>query len=285
MPHVVRDALPSDVSQMHDMILELAQYEDGLDEVKASEEDLFRALFGGTSFSDTPANTPSGGPAIFAHVIDCPDGGLAAMSIWMLNYSTWEGQYGIYLEDLYVRPQFRGEGHGGRLLQALARLCVERDYGRLEWWVLDYKLQHHPQELPAYREQLGRYQLHDLVTQDPGLEGHADVFLWRGYDEILDRSVAVRILDADDPRCAAVLGAAQAAARVDDRRLLRVLDVISLPATAPASAPAPALTSWGPFCDRAGGNVRDGDSGVRRKSSTTTTVPTPIAPCSSMVLG
>ena len=74
-------------------------------------------------------------------------------------------------------------------------------------------------------QQLGRYQLLDLVTQDPGLDGHADVTLWRGYDEILDRNVAVRILDADDPRCAAVLGAAQAAARVDDRRLLRVLDV------------------------------------------------------------
>ena len=93
-------------------------------------------------------------------------------------------------------------------------------------------------------QQLGRYQLLDLVTQDPGLDGHADVTLWRGYDEILDRSVAVRILDADDPRCAAVLGAAQAAARVDDRRLLRVLDVISLPATAEDAASIAVVSEW-----------------------------------------
>ena len=137
MHHVVRPADPADVAQMHDMILELAEYENGLPEVVASEADLFRALFGGTSFSDTPANTPSGGPAIFAHVIDCPDGGLAAMSIWMLNYSTWEGQYGIYLEDLYVKEKFRGTGMGRALMENLARMCIERGYTRFQWWVLE----------------------------------------------------------------------------------------------------------------------------------------------------
>ena len=123
---------------MHDMILELAQYEDGLDEVKASEEDLFRALFGGTSFSSEPANTPSGSPGIYAHVIDDPDGGLAAMAIWMLNYSTWEGQYGVYLEDLFVRQQYRGQGHGRALMEQLARTCVQHNYTRFQWWVLDW---------------------------------------------------------------------------------------------------------------------------------------------------
>ena len=108
---VVRLATVDDVAQMHDMILELAEYENGLPEVVASEADLFRALFGGTSFSSEPANTPSGSPGIYAHVIDDPDGGLAAMAIWMLNYSTWEGQYGVYLEDLYVRERQIGRAH------------------------------------------------------------------------------------------------------------------------------------------------------------------------------
>lgn len=93
-------------------------------------------------------------------------------------------------------------------------------------------------------EQLGRYELLDLVTQDPGADGHADVFLWRGYDQILDRPVAVRVLDADDPRCAAVLGAAQAAARVDDRRLLRVLDILTLPATTTDPARIAVVSEW-----------------------------------------
>lgn len=138
MGHVVRPATPDDVAQMHDMILELAEYEDGLDEVNASEEDLHRALFGGTTLSPDGANTPSGQPAVFAHVIDAPGGGLAAMSIWFLNYSTWEGGYGVYLEDLYVRESYRGSGMGRSLMANLARICVERGYTRFQWWVLDW---------------------------------------------------------------------------------------------------------------------------------------------------
>ena len=55
-----------------------------------------------------------------------------------MNYSTWLGKHGIYLEDLYVKPDHRGSGYGKELLAHLAHICVTRGYGRLEWWVLDW---------------------------------------------------------------------------------------------------------------------------------------------------
>ena len=93
-------------------------------------------------------------------------------------------------------------------------------------------------------EQLGRYRLLDLVTQDAGVGGRDDVYLWHGYDEVLDRPVALRVMSADDPRCPAVLGAAQAAAAVDDRRLLRVLDILDLPATVADPARIAVVSEW-----------------------------------------
>jgi GNAT superfamily N-acetyltransferase len=60
------------------------------------------------------------------------------MALWFLNFSTWLGRNGLYLEDLYVRPELRGSGYGTRLLSTLAQECVANDYGRLEWWVLDW---------------------------------------------------------------------------------------------------------------------------------------------------
>jgi hypothetical protein len=93
-------------------------------------------------------------------------------------------------------------------------------------------------------EKLGRYHLLDLVTRDVAISGHEDVYLWNGYDEILDRPVAVRVLPADDPRCPAVLGAAQAAAQVDDRRLLRVLDILNLSATEHDPARIAVVSEW-----------------------------------------
>jgi hypothetical protein len=106
-------------------------------------------------------------------------------------------------------------------------------------------------------EQLGRYHLLDLVAADPS--PHGEVLLWHAYDEVLDRPVAVRVLPADDPRCPAVLGAAQAAARVDDRRLLRVLDMLDLPATSTDPARVAVVSEWasgrnleGTLADRGG---------------------------------
>ncbi|HEY1485815.1 MAG TPA: GNAT family N-acetyltransferase [Micromonosporaceae bacterium] len=107
------------------MVHELADYERAPDECHLTEADLHASLFG-------PA------PALFGHVATDPDGNAAAMMLWFLNFSTWRGRHGIYLEDLYVRPSARGHGLGTRMLATLAAICVERDYPRLQWWVLDW---------------------------------------------------------------------------------------------------------------------------------------------------
>ena len=147
----VREATPEDVAQMHQMINELAEYEKAPEEVIATEPDLMKALFGRDSSSVeydqhdsiAPAgiaNTPHGQPAVYAYVIEDPEDSeqLAGMAIWFLNYSTWDGTHGVYLEDLYVRPQFRGQGMGKALMKRLAQVCVDNDYSRFQWWVLDW---------------------------------------------------------------------------------------------------------------------------------------------------
>jgi GNAT superfamily N-acetyltransferase len=121
---MIRPARPQDVPAIHQLIRELADYEKSLDQVTATEEDLRRSLFAGQ-------------PAIFAHVAE-QDGAVAGFALWFLNYSTWLGQHGIYLEDLYVTPAVRSSGLGRALLAELARICVQRGYGRLEWVVLDW---------------------------------------------------------------------------------------------------------------------------------------------------
>ncbi len=136
---VLRPAGPEDVPEILAMIRELAEYERSAHEVEATEELIAALLFGGT--------TPAGGPAAFCHVVEVEPGAaagaevrphLAAFALWFLNTSTWTGRHGIYLEDLYVRPQHRGLGLGRRLMSELARICLDRGYARLEWWVLDW---------------------------------------------------------------------------------------------------------------------------------------------------
>jgi GNAT superfamily N-acetyltransferase len=121
---VIRPAGAADVAVIHQMIRDLAEYERSLNEVTATEQDLAAALL-----------APR--PSLFAHVAE-EDGRVVGFALWFLNYSTWAGRHGIYLEDLYVAPDSRGRGHGKALLAELARICVERGYGRLEWWVLDW---------------------------------------------------------------------------------------------------------------------------------------------------
>ena len=77
-------------------------------------------------------------PRVFATMAENTAGEVRGFALWFLNYSTWEGVHGIYLEDLYVRPEARGEGHGKALLQHLAATAVDRGYARVEWSVLDW---------------------------------------------------------------------------------------------------------------------------------------------------
>jgi GNAT superfamily N-acetyltransferase len=121
---VIRPARPDDVPAVHALVRELATYERALDEVEASEGDLAALLFG-------PA------PGASCHVAEA-DGQVVGMAFWYLTTSTWTGRQGLWLEDLYVRPAYRGHGHGLALLRALAQLCVDSGYRRLEWWVLDW---------------------------------------------------------------------------------------------------------------------------------------------------
>ena len=139
----VRPATPDDVPEILELIRELADYERSAHEVASSVEQLTAILFGGTPAAPGVASTtPSGAPAVYAHVVEHPDPGrgssLGAFALWFLNASTWTGTHGVYLEDLYVRPHLRGTGYGKRLLRTLAQVCVERGYRRLEWWVLDW---------------------------------------------------------------------------------------------------------------------------------------------------
>ncbi|MQY38128.1 hypothetical protein SRB17_61360 [Streptomyces sp. RB17] len=123
---MIRTAIPDDIPVIHGLIRELAEYEKASHEARATQEQLGEALFGER-------------PAAFAHMaVDDATGEAVGFALWFLNFSTWRGVHGIYLEDLYVRPGARGGGHGRALLTELARICVERGYGRLEWSVLDW---------------------------------------------------------------------------------------------------------------------------------------------------
>ncbi|MER6124238.1 GNAT family N-acetyltransferase [Streptomyces sp. NPDC001795] len=122
---MIRTATPADVPVIHALIRELAEYEKAPDEARATQEQLSEALFGDR-------------PAAFAHVAEGDGGEVVGFALWFLNFSTWRGVHGIYLEDLYVRPGARGGGHGKALLTELARICVARGYERLEWSVLNW---------------------------------------------------------------------------------------------------------------------------------------------------
>lgn len=121
----IRPATPADVSEIVDLVRDLAAYEHAVEQAVATPEQFTEALFG-------PA------PAVHVLVVEGDHGDLAGFALYFLNFSTWLGIHGIYLEDLYVRPAYRGHGFGRRLLAALAQICVDRGYGRLEWWVLDW---------------------------------------------------------------------------------------------------------------------------------------------------
>lgn len=125
---MIRPARPDDVPTILALVHELAAYEREPDAVVATPAGLEAALFGegAALFGLIAEHQGTDGPVI------------AGFALWFLNFSTWVGRHGIYLEDLYVRPELRGHGYGSALLVELARIADERGYGRLEWAVLDW---------------------------------------------------------------------------------------------------------------------------------------------------
>jgi GNAT superfamily N-acetyltransferase len=120
----IRRARPDDVPAIVDLVYGLAEYERALQECKLTAPQLHTALFGDQ-------------PAVFCHVAQ-ENGEVVGCALWFLNFSTWRGVHGIYLEDFFVHPGHRGTGLGKALLTALAQECVQQGYQRLEWSVLDW---------------------------------------------------------------------------------------------------------------------------------------------------
>ena len=125
-PHTLRPAEPRDVAAIVALIAELADYERLSHLVQATPEKLLPQLFG-----DKPAAEC---------VVGEVGGEVVAFALFFSNFSTFLAKPGLYLEDLYVRPAFRGGGLGKALLEHLARLAAERGCGRFEWSVLDWNV-------------------------------------------------------------------------------------------------------------------------------------------------
>ena len=121
---LLREARRGDEPGILNLIQALADYEREPDAVENTVEALAETLFGDD-------------PRAFTHVVE-RDGEIVGIAIWFLTYSTWTGRHGIWLEDLIVDEAQRGHGYGKALIASLAAVCVEREYSRLEWTVLDW---------------------------------------------------------------------------------------------------------------------------------------------------
>ncbi len=141
----IREATAADVPLVLQLVRELAEYEREPAAVTATEDDLRRDGFG-----ETP---------MFHVLVAEWDGAPAGFAFWFHNYSTWQGRPGLYLEDLFVRPAFRGRGVGRALLLRLARIAVERGCGRFQWQVLDWNA-----SAIAFYESLGARRLGEWLT-------------------------------------------------------------------------------------------------------------------------
>jgi len=121
----IRPARPDEGQLILDYIYALALYEKEPDSAQATLDQINSSFF-------------CENPAVFCDFIEGDAGNVVGFATWFLNYSTWTGSHGIYLEDIFVQPEHRGRGYGKAFLVHLAKLCVERGYDRFQWWVLDW---------------------------------------------------------------------------------------------------------------------------------------------------
>jgi GNAT superfamily N-acetyltransferase len=124
MSLIIRRARPDEAGLVLSLVCELAEYEKLSHEVEATEQMIAAALFG-----------PN--PRLFCDIAEW-SGEVAGFAVWFVNFSTFSGRSGIYLEDLFVRPALRGKGIGKALLAHLAKECVANGWSRLQWAVLDW---------------------------------------------------------------------------------------------------------------------------------------------------
>ena len=143
---IIRAAAPGDVATILRFVRELAAFEREPDAVHATEAMLHAALFGAV-------------PAAEALIAEGPDGAVG-FALFFHNFSTWTGKRGLYLEDLYVTPDARGQGVGAALLKALAGLAIDRDCARFEWSVLDWNA-----DAIAFYRKVGAVGMEDWTIQ------------------------------------------------------------------------------------------------------------------------
>ncbi len=124
MSLLIRAAQPADSALIFALVRELADYEKLSADVDASEAQIAAALFGDA-------------PRLYCDIAEWA-GEPAGFSVWFLNFSTFRGRHGIYIEDIFVRAAYRGRGIGKALMARLAQRCVEQGYARCEWAVLDW---------------------------------------------------------------------------------------------------------------------------------------------------
>jgi GNAT superfamily N-acetyltransferase len=146
MATTVRPATPADAALIHGFIRDLAEYERLSHEVEASEADIAAMLF-------------ADHPRAFCDIAEV-DGAPMGFALWFYNLSTFTGRHGIYLEDLFVRPDARGQGVGRALLRTLARRCIDEGLSRLEWAVLDWN-----QSAIAFYDGLGATAKSEWITR------------------------------------------------------------------------------------------------------------------------
>ena len=121
----IRRAVQGDLEVLATFIRDLAHYERAPELARATPDQLRESFF-------------CDAPQVFCDLVESDDGDPAGFAVWFLNYSTWTGTHGIYLEDLFVEPGYRGRGYGKALLVHLAQECVRQGYARLQWSVLDW---------------------------------------------------------------------------------------------------------------------------------------------------